>query len=1017
VSTFGVDNPSLLVLLAVIPLLVIWSRRSLAGLGPSRRRLAIGLRSVVLALLALALAGLSFIKKSDSLSVIFVVDQSRSVSNEFKQLAIDYIEEVRKLKPVNDHVGVVFFDGEPRIEWLPAKDIGELKITSGRSPDRTDIGQALRMALALFGEDHAKRIVLISDGNETASKALAEASAIRDAGAVIDIVPIDYDHQEEVIVERLIAPAEARKGQTIDLKMKLSSRKATRGRIRLYHNDQPLDLDPKSAEFAKVIDVPAGPHVEVIQITLETPRIHRFQAIFEPLDESRDQVPENNRSETFVSVASKGRVLMINPAAVRSPFVPDALQSENIEVEVVDPSEIAIDSAALSGYDALILSNVAADQFTAQQQKILASYVHDAGGGMIMIGGADSFGAGGWLGTPIEEAMPVSMEIKQRKRLPRGALVLIMHSCEMPQGQYWGVETAVAAVKAVSRLDYVGVISEQGGPKWQVPLAPASDKPKIINAVKRMPIGDMPDYDRAMQMAYNDLSKLKGDAAQKHIIIITDADPSMDPVKMPALLAKMKQEGITVAGVAVFPHGGNNEFAYRLRDNIVRPTTPEGKKPPFYLINRPGDEKQLPQIFIKEAKTITRSLIREGPPFPVTVKAMTEPVAGIALSSLPPLTGHVLTSKKGRAETPIVSDKGDPILAHWQHGLGKAVAFTSDANNRWSKEWVGWSKFAPLWGQIVRWSMRQSTPPNFEVFTRLEGDEAHVVVEAVDKEGGFLNFLDLEGKVIDPQADGTPLKVKQTGPGRYEGKFPISKEGTYGVVMAYKDPTGEEQEGILRTGVTMPYSPEFRQLSTNHKLLDQIADATDGRRLIASPEADQVFAHNLPPVVSRLPVWQNLLRWFLLLFLIDVAARRVVFDYRAVGKRIGAFYGSIVHSLRPAEASAATVERLKSRRQEVQDEFAHRGEVPEEITAASAEAAPNRRAKFDMAEGVSADRLAEVRQKMTQQRQAEREKETAAGDSAENKGAQSPLEEQPQSLARLRDAKRRARKEMDDQSG
>src|SRR5262249_32692489 len=113
----------------------------------------------------------------------------------------------------------------------------------------------------------------------------------------------------------------------------------------------------------------------------------------------------------------------------------------------------------------------------------------------------------------------------------------------------------------------------------------------------------------------------------------------------------------------------------------------------FYNVTSPSD---LPQIFIKETAVILKSAIYEDPFKPV-LRSTTEPIRGISAADYPTLLGNVATSPKPRAETPLWTDKGDPLLAHWTYGLGRAVAFTSDAKPKWGKIWLNWPQYRQFW--------------------------------------------------------------------------------------------------------------------------------------------------------------------------------------------------------------------------------------------------------------------------------------------------------------------------------
>ncbi|MCP4248527.1 MAG: VWA domain-containing protein, partial [bacterium] len=639
--------------------------------------------------------------------------------------------------------------------------------------------------------------------------------------------------------------------------------------IDLYHNDTKIELPPEYAH----IDLEAGNNPFVLKLPIHSSGPQRFRAIFVPDDPDEDTIVDNNRADAFSFVSGRGKVLVVSGNPSHDQRLIEALRSENVTVHIQKATQGEMDLLAMLEYSSIILANVPADTFTDEQQQSLARYVRDMGGGLIMTGGDESFGAGGWIGTPIEDIMPVSFEIKHKRVIPRGALVLIMHSCEIPRGNFWGKEVAKKSVDTISSRDYIGVLAyswSSTGESWEVRLQLATNKAAIKGAIDQMAIGDMPDFDATMQLALKGLQET--DAAQKHIIMISDGDPS-PPAG--SLLRQFKAARITISTIGI--GYGSHVMDASLR-KIAKVT---GGR--FYACKNP---RLLPQIFVKESKVVRRPLIIDEPFQPQVLFADSDVLPGVfSTQDVPPLGGLVLTSPKSdsRVQMPLIratKDGKDPVLAHWQEGLGKAVVFTSGYWPKWGTRWTQWARFSKLWAQIVRWSMRQEAPANFETFTRVEGDNGRIVVEALDEQGRYLDGLNLTTKVIQPNLTDLPVQFTQTGPGHYEAVFPLDQTGQYiaNVGVHETDPnTGRTvSRGLIHTGVSVPFSPEFRELRTNEALLRQVADVADGRWLAMDPASDEVFSHDLPPTVARRPAWDWTLAWLLLpLFLLDVAVRRL----------------------------------------------------------------------------------------------------------------------------------------------
>ena len=172
------------------------------------------------------------------------------------------------------------------------------------------------------------------------------------------------------------------------------------------------------------------------------------------------------------------------------------------------------------------------------------------------------------------------------------------------------------------------------------------------------------------------------------------------------------------------------------------------------------------------------------PPGPHTaddfgLAAAGEVVRGIGSAEYPNLLGYVATTPKPRAETPLWTDKGDPLLAHWQYGLGRAVAFTSDAKPKWGRLWLNWDKYRQFWSQIAQWVLRKVDASDYNADVSIENGSGQINVEALDAEGNFRNFLNLQAVVVDPKGRTQTVRLEQKGPGRYEAAFPAKEVGAY----------------------------------------------------------------------------------------------------------------------------------------------------------------------------------------------------------------------------------------------
>jgi uncharacterized membrane protein/Mg-chelatase subunit ChlD len=990
------ETPGYLVLLAVIPLLVALSFRSLAGLGPARRAAAIIARTLVVVCMVLALAGAQSVRRTHDLSVVFVVDRSHSVPRNLQEDSFGFIQDASTaLRREHDRIGVVAFNGVSAVEQLPASALGIDRLSDPAVPDQTNIAAALRMAAALFTDDAARRIVVLSDGNQTAGQALEEADQLRAAGVLVDVLPLRYEHADEVVFERLSAPATATSEETINLQMVLRATRPAAGRILLYHNEQLIDLDPRSASAGYPVTLDAGPNRLQIPVPLRAAGAHRFRAVFEPGDPGQDAIAGNNEGRAFTIVSGQGRILILTTVNdhASAQILARALAAEKLECDVEIAGEQPIDQVRLLEYSAVILSNVARNYLSEEAEKSLTVYVRDLGGGLIMVGGDESYGAGGWLGSPVEEIMPVSFDVKAKKQIPKGALVLVMHACEIPQGNYWGERVAVESVKTLSSRDLIGILQyEWRGAQdqyWLVPLREVGDKAAIIRTIRSMNMGDLPDLDAVMRPGVEALIS-RTDAAARHMIVISDFDPARP---RDDLIQLMQTHKITCSTVAI--GFGGHTINVGLAQLIARST---GGK--YY---EASDPTRLPQIFIKESQVVRRSLIHEVRFTPRIVSSLSPVIAGLEAAGLPPLDGYVLTTARPLAQVALVreTEEGqDPILAHWQVGLGKSVAFTSGMWPRWGADWAPWAGFSKLWAQVVRWASRQSAAAALDVSTSVEGGIGRIRVEARDKNAAAINFMTIEGTLVDPELKARPLLLVQTGPGEYEGQFGADQAGSYVFNLAYQMGSGADAvSGTLQTGASVAFSPEFRNLRTNERLLSELAGRTGGR-VLARQEAAAVFDRtSLPTAEVRRSIWEDLTRLMLLLFLLDVAIRRIAVHPLELLRKLRQRIAELGAARRPAEESVATLATLKGTREVLRET------LTEAARAGEAGTPPSRPARYEPP--VPDSRVTEELSK-------------ALGGASEKEAPivarptrKAPKEGEADYTSRLLKAKRRARDDMD----
>lgn len=930
------DAPWYLLLLALIPAIWWWSYGGLAGLGPNRRLAALLFRSVVLLFFIVAAAQIQTVRVTDRLTVIYLLDRSESIPADVRDAMVEYVNAaIERHREDKDRVGVIAFGQEAAIE-VPAFDYDVQlppRLESPVDPNYTNLSAALRLALASFPEGAARRVVVVSDGNENLGTAMPEAQALAAAGVGIDVVPIRYGRRGEVVVERVIMPGDVRRGQPFDLKIVVTNtRQATaadagevEGTLILKRN-----IGGRSDEISREkVRLPPGKKVYSVRQQFDSAGFFTYDAEFVPDRPDDDTMRQNNRATAFTHVRGKGQVLLITQEENQGEYthLVDALRKHNVEVtEVLSKSPFS-SLAELQQYDSVILANVPRYAFVDDNQvQMLVRNTQQMGSGLVMLGGPESYGAGSWNNTELEKAMPVDFHVRNNKVIPRGALAMLMHASEIPQGNHWQNVIAREALKALGPNDYCGVIQYNGGAGmnstgwlWQPGMMQVGENRSAMLArlAKMMPM-DMPDFDPGLIIGHQGLIGVP-DAAIKHMIVISDGDPSRPSA---GVVQRFVNSGITVSTVTVGAHGPAES------QTMVDLATATGGK--NWKVN---DPRALPRIFQREAQRVSKPLIHEKAEGMQPIVNAREHDILKGVQAVPRIKGYVLTTRK---ENPLVEvlmtapEPGDEenrtLLAGWTYGLGRTVALTTDATPRWSVAWMGWSDYSKLLSQIVRWSMRPTGDDgNFTVATDYEDGRVKVVVTALDKNDEFLNFLNMQAGVVRPDLEGSDVRMEQIAPGRYVGSFPAKDAGSYMVMI-----TPGAGKAPIRTGINVPYSDEFRNLRPNEPLMEQLAQlvpkGAEPGKMIESPDGLErmepllqvnSFRHDLPKATSSQDVWPLLLLVGSCVFFFDVFVRRVQISFAWVPAWAGKLIGR-----KEAPKVEQTIERLRSRKAEVGDRMA-----------------------------------------------------------------------------------------------
>ncbi|MBN1285912.1 MAG: VWA domain-containing protein [Anaerolineae bacterium] len=856
-------TPIALVLFLVLPYF-IWLGRPRLPFRRARDFTSLALRLAIVALLILGLAGAQLVLAADKLATIFLVDFSDSMGAAGQQAALDFVEMALGSMGPDDLAGVILFGADALVErpLSPSRNLAEVYSTPLTL--NTNMAQAIKLGLAMFPPGVAQRMVVLSDGLATVGDTEAAARLAAAAGVQVDFVSFERPPEPEILIIEVDTPAVLDEGQLFDLALTLQSSAVTEAEITVMASGEIM--------HQQRIELRKGEQRFVLNLRASEPGFTDFRVLVDPVRED-DTFYQNNALSSFSRITGAPRVLVVRKDPRESAELVRALAATDVLVDEIEPGAFPTGLAPLGVYESVVLVNVPASQLSPRRMAVLQVYVRDLGGGLVVIGGDTSYGVGGYYQTPLEETLPVEMQIRDEERIPQVALVFaIDRSGSMAQRErvvgYTHLDLAKEAVlrsiDLLGPLDSVGVVGFDSEAFWVVDLQPASNRELIKSYVAQL----VPGGGTSIYAAVDAISKVlpQYDAPIKHVVLLSDG--ASNPAGIREIVRTMHDEaGVTTSVVAI----GENYMQW-----LERLVEVSGGR--FHFT---PDVTAVPSIFTAETLLAARSYIVEEDFFPA-LGVPSEILSGIR--SVPRLRGYVATSDKATAQTILRTHEGDPLLAAWQYGLGRAVAWTSDAAPKWSAYWLQWENFARFWSQVVRWTITEGVNDNIEVIVEPRGDQTLIRVDALDRDGRYLNGLDLTARVIDPELKALDIQLDQVAPGRYEGVFAPTAEGAYfigvaGVAGQVAEPGAQDgaatvpQTIMQTTGWVLSYSPEYRALDADFSSLERIAALTGGRAL---EQPSQAFDHNLVAQRAPTPLWPWLLLAVVVLLPFDIAVRRLV---------------------------------------------------------------------------------------------------------------------------------------------
>ena len=828
----------LLVLAPAAPLVLLAVRARLRSTAAPLRVGILGLRLVLLAVLLLGLAQPTLRPVGHGRAVVFAIDVSDSLAADQEQWARAWVDRAIRGLPPGSHAEVVDFGANAQLT-----DAGQLPPTSS-----TDLAAALRFAAALLPRDPAvaPEIVLLTDGWQTAPSAPGDPVPSGVAVSFVTIPASTAADRPLAVVHDLDAPSVARAGDRLNVNISMQAAQPVDGQLRLLVDrgviaNGPVHLEPGETRLSLPAPLTTPGFSEVrVELTVGS---------------------QSSALSTSVVVKPGGRVLILQDSPNQADSLAALLAEQGLQIERRAAASVPPSANDLSAFDGILLVNTPATSLSLDQQRTLQSYVQDLGRGLVVVGGSRTFSPGGYQGTVLDDVLPVSAEPPIEPQQGSLALFLVIDrsgSMDIVSGggsstggatkMAMAREAAIEAAGLLQPDDTLGVIAFDSAYQWVVPptkLRNADDVTAAQSRIATIKSGGgtsiLPPLEAALEAA------AATDAPLKHVVLLTDGESNDRGYE--DLLARMAPAQVTLSTLAI-----GSDADTRLLSMLAH--LGGGR---YYFTER---STQIPRIASKETTILTRNAVIEGKA--AAVVADPSPILRSISGDMPPLSGYVATTRKDRAVTALETERGHPLLAHWQYGLGRVVAWTSDAQQGWASDWAKWSDAGQFWSQAVRWALPAPVQANFQPAAQLgpDGRQVRLSVQALGDDGRFADLQDTRATVVAPDGSARQLGLPQQGPGVYGLDTRVNVPGQYRVLFSQG---GREEVAAF----SAPDAVEAHSIGTNTALLGQFAAASGGRAL-ADP-ADLRPGNGPGPAIA---LWPWLLLAALVLLPLDVFLRR-----------------------------------------------------------------------------------------------------------------------------------------------
>ena len=842
-----IGNLYFLILIPILIFFVYYSIKKFRSTSKNDNLILIS-RIVIFTLLLLSFANITISIKGKNISTVFLLDVSESISS-FKDSGESFINSALEIMPKGNKAGVILFGDNAKVDKIIDNKASYKSLNSSPVSTATNIQSAVETAITLFEDGTSKRIVLITDGEENKGDILKSIPLINAENIDLKVYKVSGKSGDEIYVDNVTIPDNIAIGEEFSVQIDLQSNYSTSAKLTLFSGREKVG--------EQVVEVKKGSNSFIFR---DVQNSGGFKSYRVTVEAQGDTNKINNEYSAYTNVVDKPNILIINGVKGDATALEEILKNGGANIKTISPNSSPSTLNELLEYKAIVLNNVYKDDLTNGFMDNIESYVKDYGGGVVTFGGEDSYALGGYKDTALETILPVNMDKKGKNEVPSISINLIIDKSGSMDGKGGGVskltlakEAAMKAIDNLREIDDISVIAFDDTFDVVVPTQKVTDKDYIKELISGIQIRGGTSIYPALEKGYN--LQLESDAKIKHVILLTDGQDSIPYSTYEELLSKFNKGNITLSTVAV--GDGSNS-------TLLNELAKEGKGRSYYT----DMFTDIPRIFAQEVfMSVGTYIINEE--FTPSIVSNHEILSGVQTSEgIPSLLGYIGTSLKDDAIEILSSNRDEPILAVRQYGIGKTVSFTSDIDGSFSKNYLTWEYGPQLIKNIVYYAI-----PSY-------GEEGHLSIIQDGNEAKveyYNDNVDSNTKVtgIYNGEDGTQgeFTLTQSEPGKFEANVPLSELGFYNFNIRQQD--GENITSTYKGAFALKYSDEYK-FNTNSVKLDSLVSETNGS-FINKPE--EVFVGKLEKEYKKINLTNLLLILALILFLFDIAYRRLNLDF------------------------------------------------------------------------------------------------------------------------------------------